>query len=209
MADTFYTIGHARHSVDEFAALLMPAGVDFLVDVRAFPRSRSNPQFNADTLPRALSQFGIGYQHVPELGGRRPRQPEVPPRRNALWTNRSFHNYADYAEGDAFRAGLARLMELGRGDHVRGGGVVALPPPHHRRLSSRPRRVRFSHPPRRPRPAGATNARRAPAPRRHPGVPRRCACLIAGATETADTGRSLERHLGSHRQTDTPKRIVK
>jgi uncharacterized protein (DUF488 family) len=86
-----------------------------VVDVRALPRSRSNPQFNADTLPRALSQFGIGYQHVPELGGRRPRQPAVPPRRNSLWTNRRFHNYADYAAGDAFRAGLARLMELGRG----------------------------------------------------------------------------------------------
>jgi uncharacterized protein (DUF488 family) len=115
VADTFYTIGHARHSVDEFAALLTAAGVDCVVDVRAFPRSRSNPQFNIDVLLPALSQFGIGYHHVPELGGRRPRQPAVPPRRNALWTNRSFHNYADYAASDAFRAGLARLMELGRG----------------------------------------------------------------------------------------------
>src|SRR5438132_6337061 len=112
MANAFYTIGHARHAIAEFAALLAPAKVDCVVDVRAFPRSRSNPQFNGDTLPRALAAFGIGYEHVPELGGRRPRQPEVPPRRNALWENRSFHNYADYTASDAFRAGLARLIEL-------------------------------------------------------------------------------------------------
>ncbi len=30
-----------------------------------------------------------------------------------FWENDSFHNYADYAVGDAFRAGLARLRELG------------------------------------------------------------------------------------------------
>jgi uncharacterized protein (DUF488 family) len=114
MADVFYTIGHARHSIDEFVALLNVADVDCVVDVRAFPRSRSNPQFNVETLPSALAQFGIGYQHLAELGGRRGRQTEVPPRRNALWTNRSFHNYADYAASDAFRAGLALLIALGR-----------------------------------------------------------------------------------------------
>src|SRR5262249_28740775 len=47
------------------------------------------------------------------LGGRRPRQPAVPPGRNAFWENRSFHNYADYAESHEFRAGLDHLIELG------------------------------------------------------------------------------------------------
>jgi hypothetical protein len=51
---------------------------------------------------------------VAELGGRRARQPDVPPERNALWTNNSFHNYADYAESAAFQAGFARLIALGR-----------------------------------------------------------------------------------------------
>jgi len=113
MAGAFYTIGHSRHSIAAFVALLAPAGVDCVIDVRAFPRSRSNPQFNLAALPQALSQFGIGYEHVAELGGRRGRQTGVPPRRNALWENRSFHNYADYAASDAFRAGLARLIERG------------------------------------------------------------------------------------------------
>ena len=33
--------------------------------------------------------------------------------RNTFWENRSFRNYADYALSDGFRAGLARLRELG------------------------------------------------------------------------------------------------
>jgi uncharacterized protein (DUF488 family) len=78
MAGAFYTIGHARHAIAEFVDLLAPAGVNCVVDVRAFPRSRSNPQFNADILPRALSQFAIAYEHVVELGGRRVRHIIVP-----------------------------------------------------------------------------------------------------------------------------------
>lgn len=114
MTNAFYTIGHARLSLAQFAGLLAAAGADFVVDVRAFPRSRSNPQFNVDTLAPALAACAIGYEHVGELGGRRRRQPDVPPARNAFWTNVSFHNYADYAESAAFQAGLARLLDLGR-----------------------------------------------------------------------------------------------
>ena len=33
---------------------------------------------------------------------------------NAFWTNQSFHNYADYAMGEEFRAALARLHARGR-----------------------------------------------------------------------------------------------
>ena len=114
MANAFYTIGHSKLSVAEFVGRLTSAGADFVVDVRAFPRSRSNPQFNAEALPQALAAHGIGYEHVPELGGRRGRQADVCPERNALWINSSFHNYADYAEGAGFRAGFDRLVALGR-----------------------------------------------------------------------------------------------
>ena len=33
---------------------------------------------------------------------------------NALWRERSFHNYADYALGDAFAEGFDALLRLGR-----------------------------------------------------------------------------------------------
>ncbi len=38
---------------------------------------------------------------------------DVAPAVNGFWENDSFHNYADYALGEDFRAGLARLRALG------------------------------------------------------------------------------------------------
>jgi len=77
------------------------------------PRSRTNPQFNADVLPAALAAADIGYEHIAALGGLRSRQRQVPDEVNAYWDNASFHNYADYAMSEAFAAGLERLRELG------------------------------------------------------------------------------------------------
>ena len=77
------------------------------------PRSRTNPQFNADVPPPALGAAGIGYEHLAALGGLRPRSRGIPEEVNAFWQNASFHNYADYAMGEAFAQGLARLRELG------------------------------------------------------------------------------------------------
>ena len=76
------------------------------------PRSRTNPQYNADVLPGALAAADIGYEHIAALGGLRSRQRKVAEDVNAYWQNASFHNYADYAMSDAFAGGLARLREL-------------------------------------------------------------------------------------------------
>jgi len=43
MASAFFTIGHSTRSVAELASLLQEAGAGFVVDVRTFPRSRTNP----------------------------------------------------------------------------------------------------------------------------------------------------------------------
>jgi len=110
---SFYTIGHSTHSVDEFIGMLRAAGARFVADVRAMPRSRTNPQFNTDVLPAALAKAGIGYEHMAALGGLRPRRRDVESQVNAFWENKSFHNYADYAMGDAFHAGLEHLLEIG------------------------------------------------------------------------------------------------
>jgi uncharacterized protein (DUF488 family) len=85
-----------------------------VVDVRTVPRSRTNPQFNADALPGALAAAGLGYEHIAALGGLKSRRREVPAEVNAFWHNQSFHNYADYAMSERFAEGLARLRALGR-----------------------------------------------------------------------------------------------
>jgi uncharacterized protein (DUF488 family) len=107
-----YTIGHSTRPIDEFVDLLEAADVTLLIDVRSIRGSRANPQYNAETLPRSLAEFGIGYTPIPELGGRRSRQKSVPPEVNAYWHNRSFHNYADYAMSAEFEAGLRRLLTM-------------------------------------------------------------------------------------------------
>jgi uncharacterized protein (DUF488 family) len=114
MAYAFFTIGYSTRPIDEFIELLAAAQIGCVVDVRTIPRSRTNPQYNRETLPGSLSEFQISYEHVVELGGRRPRQPQVPASVNGFWEDQSFHNYADYALGDGFRRGLERLRELGK-----------------------------------------------------------------------------------------------
>ena len=107
-----YTIGHSTHPIPEFGALLSESHIEMVVDVRAIPRSRTNPQFNLEVLPASLADFGIGYRHIPELGGRRHHPRGAPPSPNTFWRNESFRNYADYAATDAFKAGMSRLREL-------------------------------------------------------------------------------------------------
>lgn len=109
----FFTIGHSDRSLDEFVGLLQQARVERLVDVRKMPMSRANPQFNGCTLPSALAAYQISYEHIASLGGLRGKRKSLPDEINGFWTNRSFHNYADYALSDEFHAGLCHLIEEG------------------------------------------------------------------------------------------------
>jgi len=113
MVFTFFTIGHSTRSVAELAGLLQQVGAGLVIDVRAIPRSRTNPQFNADELPESLIPWQIGYRHIRELGGLRGRRKDQGPSPNTYWENLSFRNYADYTATVAFRAGLAELRDLG------------------------------------------------------------------------------------------------
>jgi len=109
----FFTIGHSNRSLEEFVAPLTGSEIDLVADIRTVPRSRTNPQFNKDTLPAALARFGISYEHMADLGGLRAKSRSVPASINGFWTNESFHNYADYALSAQFRAGLAHLRDMG------------------------------------------------------------------------------------------------
>jgi uncharacterized protein (DUF488 family) len=113
MTRPFYTIGHSTRSIEEFVELLKPSHIKLVIDVRTIPRSRTNPQYNAEELINTLSAIQIGYEHIAELGGLRGRKRDIPTSVNAFWKNQSFHNYADYAGSDEFRSALARLRELG------------------------------------------------------------------------------------------------
>jgi uncharacterized protein (DUF488 family) len=109
-----FTIGHSTRPIAEFLTLLQGVGVDLLVDVRSIPRSRTNPQFNADALSGPRGDAGIRYRHLSALGGLRRRKKGAMPSLNTFWRVAAFRNYADYAATEAFRKGLAELRALAR-----------------------------------------------------------------------------------------------
>ncbi len=69
MQPTIYTIGHGRHAFADFLALLREHGVELVCDVRSAARSRW-PQFNGRVLAESLKEQGIGYEWLPECGGK-------------------------------------------------------------------------------------------------------------------------------------------
>jgi uncharacterized protein (DUF488 family) len=104
-----YTIGHSTRTTRELVELIRAHRVEQVVDVRAIPRSRHNPQFTRLALSRSLREAKIGYRHLKALGGlRRPRPDSI----NLGWRNASFRGYADYMQTGDFAAGLERLEQL-------------------------------------------------------------------------------------------------
>jgi uncharacterized protein (DUF488 family) len=105
-----FTVGHSTRTIPEFVELLRAGSVQLVVDIRRIARSRTNPQYDLDTLPGELASYQIGHMRIAELGGLRKKS-DVAPEVNGFWTNSSFHNYADYALSDAFQEGFGRLLD--------------------------------------------------------------------------------------------------
>jgi uncharacterized protein (DUF488 family) len=107
-----YTVGHSTHSAERFVSLLRMHGVEVLCDVRRYPGSRRNPQFNVSALRESLGAAGIAYEPFgDELGGRRRPRPGGGP---SPWRNAAFRGYAEYMETPEFAAGIERLERLAR-----------------------------------------------------------------------------------------------
>ncbi|WP_176038485.1 DUF488 family protein [Brucella tritici] len=113
MIAQYTTIGHSNRSLCVFLDMLSESGTEILVDVRSFPRSRTNPVYNIGNLPGELQKIGIEYVHCAALGGRRSKQTNVDEQVNAFWRVQSFHNYADYALGEEFDLAFKKLTHLG------------------------------------------------------------------------------------------------
>ncbi len=104
-----WTIGHSTRGLEEFIAILRAHAIEKVADVRQLPGSGKFPHFNREILAPALAGAGIGYVHLPELGGRRKVLKDS---QNTAWRLKSFRGYADYMETQAFAAGLERLVQL-------------------------------------------------------------------------------------------------
>jgi uncharacterized protein (DUF488 family) len=106
-----YTVGHSTRPIEDFIVLLGAHGVEQLIDIRTIPRSRTNPQFNRETLPGTLQHAGVAYLHMPALGGLRRARLDSP---NTAWRNASFRGFADYMQTPEFAAAVDELIEIGQ-----------------------------------------------------------------------------------------------
>jgi uncharacterized protein (DUF488 family) len=109
-AREIFTVGHSTHPIERFVHLLRTHGIEVLCDVRRYPGSRRNPQFNVGTLRETLAAAGLAYEPFgDELGGRRKPRPAGGP---SVWRNPAFRGYAEYMETAEFATGLERLERL-------------------------------------------------------------------------------------------------
>jgi len=128
---TVLTIGHSTRSIESFIEMLCAHGVKRVVDVRTIPRSRTNPQFNRESLKKSLAGAGIEYTHAAELGGlRHGRKDSL----NAGWRNASFRGYADYMQTPEFEAAIKALIEAAKREQVTIMCAEAVPWRCHRSL---------------------------------------------------------------------------
>jgi uncharacterized protein (DUF488 family) len=106
---TLYTVGHGTLAADAFVNTLRAAGVEVAADVRRYPASRRNPQFDAVEMGRWLDRAGIAYRPFLALGGRRDARPDSP---NVGLRNSAFRGYADYMATAEFRTAFDSLIAL-------------------------------------------------------------------------------------------------
>lgn len=102
-----FTCGHGTLSSDDFTRLLAGVPIAAIVDVRSFPSSRKNPQFNREQLGKSLLAAGISYRWEPRLGGFRKPLPNSP---SAFWEHPSFRGYADYMASPDFWEALDSVL---------------------------------------------------------------------------------------------------
>jgi uncharacterized protein (DUF488 family) len=105
---TVWTIGHSSRDIELFLSLLRTHGIELVADVRRYPGSRKHPHFNSGPLAETLSNAGIAYRSLTDLGGRRAPRPDS---RNTVWRNAAFRGYADHMDTPEFDAALRALIE--------------------------------------------------------------------------------------------------
>lgn len=104
---TIYSIGHSRHAVEHFVALLRAQEIARLVDVRSHPASKWAPQFGKAALAQTLATHAIEYVFLGrELGGR--------PDGAEFYGSDGAVDYDRRAQAPDFKAGIERLVALSR-----------------------------------------------------------------------------------------------
>ena len=91
---TIFTIGHSIRKLEELIEILKNFKIEVLVDIRHFPHSKHNPQFNKENLEKELPQNNIEYLWLEKLGGFRKG------------------GYLAYMKTEEFKEGFKELIKI-------------------------------------------------------------------------------------------------
>ena len=108
MARPLFTIGHGTADAVELTGLLRGGGVTRLVDVRAAPGSRRNPDVARCALADWLPRNGTEYRWERRQGGWRKAPPDSP---DTVLRNRSFAGYAAHMRSPEFLDAVEALLD--------------------------------------------------------------------------------------------------
>lgn len=106
---SLFTIGHSTRELEAFIDLLAAHGIEHVIDVRRFPRSRRNPHYAREPLADALGARGIGYTWLEGLGGRRSRRAGSI---HTAWKVNAFAAYADHMETAEFEDAARTALSI-------------------------------------------------------------------------------------------------
>lgn len=112
-----YTIGHSNNKIEKLIELLNEYKIDLVLDVRSYPYSKYNPQFNGKILSKTLLNHEIAYEFLGDCLGGRPSDPTCYKTGTLPEGKANYLELVDYdqvAKKDWYIKGISRLMELAR-----------------------------------------------------------------------------------------------
>jgi uncharacterized protein (DUF488 family) len=99
-----YSIGHGNRSWPQFIDIIKSHNGKYLIDVRSFPRSKFNPDFNRENLEISCRDSGIKYLYLGEsLGGK--------PKRKSLYDQDGRADYTRMSEEDDYKESISRIQK--------------------------------------------------------------------------------------------------
>jgi uncharacterized protein (DUF488 family) len=106
-----FTVGHGNRTFEELIEILSNWKIETVVDIRSYPRSKRNPEFNQEILTDALPMEGIRYVWLKAMGGLRRKGLGKDSPHTAL-RREGFRNYADHMLTDEFGRAVREVKKF-------------------------------------------------------------------------------------------------
>jgi uncharacterized protein (DUF488 family) len=104
-----YSIGHGNRPWAEFVTIIKEYGGRYIIDVRSFPRSKFNPDFNRENLETACKAEDIKYLFFGDsLGGK--------PKNKSLYDQDGRADYTLMSAEKDYKSAISRLQKASRLD---------------------------------------------------------------------------------------------